>query len=84
MAVDFTVVNQDSLPFGDTIQRQCVTGAGITAQKDTVTGQADSHVGNQSNKWEHLGARPRDRLFPTVQRSPEPSLPNSSFLNLAP
>ncbi|XP_022791374.1 uncharacterized protein LOC111330728 isoform X3 [Stylophora pistillata] len=60
------------------------SGAGITAPKDTATDQSDCLVGNQSSTWEHLGARPRDRLIPTARRSPEPSSSHSSFSNLAP
>ena len=73
---DFTNVNQDSLP-GDVTQRENVSRARITAQKDTGADQSDSHVSNQSKKWEHLGARPRDRP-PKTDRCPEPSLLNSS------
>ena len=73
---DLTSVNQDSLPNGDTNQRQNVSGARFTAQKDTATDQSDSHVSNQSKKWEHLGARPRDRP-PKTDRCPEPSFLNS-------
>ena len=72
---DFTNVNQDSLP-GDVTQRENVSCARITAQKDTGADQSDSHVSNQSKKWEHLGARPRDRP-PKTDRCPEPSLLNS-------
>ena len=72
---DFTNVNQDSLP-GDVTQRENVSRARITAQKDTGADQSDSHVSNQSKKWEHLGARPRDRP-PKTDRCPEPSLLNS-------
>ena len=72
---DFTNVNQDSLP-GDVTQRQNVSGTRITAEKDTGTDQSDSHVSNQSKKWEHLGARPRDRP-PKTDRYPEPPLLNS-------
>ena len=71
---DLTSVNQDSLPNKDSPQRQSVSGARFTAQKDTD--QSDSHVSNQSKKWEHLGARPRDRPLKT-DRCPEPSLLNS-------
>ncbi|XP_022791371.1 uncharacterized protein LOC111330728 isoform X1 [Stylophora pistillata] len=84
MPVDITGVNQVSLPCGDTTQRQNISGAGITAPKDTATDQSDCLVGNQSSTWEHLGARPRDRLIPTARRSPEPSSSHSSFSNLAP
>ena len=73
---DFTSVNQDSLPYGDSPQRQIVSGARFTAQKDTATDQSDSHVSYQSKKWEHLGARPRDRPR-KIDRCPEPSLLNS-------
>ena len=73
---DLTSVNQDSLPNEDSPQRQNVSGARFTAQKDTATDQSDSHVSNQSKKWEHLGARPRDRP-PKIDRCPEPSLLNS-------
>ena len=72
---DFTNVNQDSLP-GDVTQRENVSRARITAQKDTGADQSDSHVSSQSKKWEHLGARPRDRP-PKTDRCPEPSLLNS-------
>ena len=67
---DLTSVNRDSP------QRQNVSGARFTAQKDTATDQSDSHVSNQSKKWEHLGTRPRDRP-PKIDRCPEPSLLNS-------
>ena len=73
---DLTSVNQDSLPNGDTTQRQNVSGARFTAQKDTATDLSDSHVSSQSKKWEHLGARPRNRP-PKTDRCPEPSLLNS-------
>ena len=73
---DFVNVNQDSLPNGDTNQRQNVSGARFTAQKDTATDQSDSHVSNQSKKWEHLGARPRDRPLKT-DRCPEPCVANT-------
>ena len=73
---DLTSVNQDSLPNGDTNQRQNVSGARFTAQKDTATDLSDSHVSSQSKKWEHLGARPRNRP-PKTDRCPEPSLLNS-------
>ena len=73
---DLTSVNQDSLPYGDSPQRQNVSGARFTAQKDTATDLSDSHVSSQSKKWEHLGARPRDRPLKT-DRCPEPSLLNS-------
>ena len=73
---DLTSLNQDSIPNKDSPQRQSVSGARFTAQKDTATDQSDSHVSNQSKKWEHLGARPRDRPLKT-DRCPEPSLLNS-------
>ena len=73
---DLTTVNQDSLLNGDTTQRQNVSGARFTAQKDTATDLSDSHVSSQSKKWEHLGARPRNRP-PKTDRCPEPSLLNS-------
>ena len=46
---DLTSVNQDSLPYGDSPQRQNVSGARFTAQKDTATDQSDSHVSSQRN-----------------------------------
>ena len=73
---DLTSVNQDSLPNGDTTQKQNVSGARFTAQKDTAIDLSDSHVSSQSKKWEYLGARPRDRP-PKTDRCPEPSLLNS-------
>ena len=73
---DFVNVNQDSLPNGDTNQRQNVSGARFTAQKDTPTDLSDSHVSSQSKKWEHLGARPRDRPLKT-DRCPEPCVANT-------
>ena len=42
----------------DTTQRQNVSGARFNALKDTATVQSDSHVSNQSKKWEHSEARP--------------------------
>ncbi|XP_022791383.1 uncharacterized protein LOC111330732 isoform X2 [Stylophora pistillata] len=69
---DFTGVNQDSLSYGDKTQSQNVLSARIMAQMDEAIDQSDSYVGNQSNKWERLGARPRDRPTKT-DRSPEPS-----------
>ncbi|XP_022789014.1 uncharacterized protein LOC111328775 [Stylophora pistillata] len=73
MPEDFDSMNQDFLPYGNTTQRQNVSGSRITAQKDTATDQSDSQVGSQSIKWEHVGARPRDRLSKT-DRSPGSSL----------
>ena len=73
---DVVNVNQDSLPNGDTNQRQNVSGARFTAQKDTATDLSDSHVSSQSKKWEHLGARPRDRPLKT-DRCPEPCVANT-------
>ncbi|XP_022810586.1 uncharacterized protein LOC111347622, partial [Stylophora pistillata] len=73
MLEDFTGENQDSLPYGDTTQRQNVSGSRITDKKDRAVDQSDSHVSNESNKWEHLGARPRDRP-PKIDRSSETSL----------
>ena len=63
-------------PSEDTTQRQNISGARFNAQKDTATDQSDSHVSNQPNKWEHLGARPKDRP-PESDRCPKPSLLNS-------
>ena len=60
----------------DTTQRQNVSGARFNALKDTATVQSDSHVSNQSKKWEHSGARPKYRP-PETDRCPKPSLLNS-------
>ena len=63
-------------PSEDTTQRQNVSGARFNAQKNTATVQSDSHVSNQSKKWEHSGARPRYRP-PETDRCPKPSSLNS-------
>ena len=63
-----TSVNQDSLPNGDTTQRQNVSGARFIVQKDTATDHSDSRVSNQSNEWEHLGARLQDGTFSSLPR----------------
>ena len=60
----------------DTTQRQNVSGARFNALKDTATVQSDSHVSNQSKKWELSGARPKYRP-PETDRCPKPSLLNS-------
>ena len=60
----------------DTTQRQNVSGARFNALRDTATVQSDSHVSNQSKKWEHSGARPNYRP-PETDRCPKPSLLNS-------
>ena len=60
----------------DTTQRQNVSGARFNALRDTATVQSDSHVSNQSKKWEHSGARPRYRP-PETDRCPKPSSLNS-------
>ena len=63
-------------PSEGTTQRLNISGARFSAQKDTATDRSYSHVSNQPNKLEHLGARPKDRP-PETDRYPKPSLLNS-------
>ena len=76
-------VKQDALPDGDVTEKQNGPGARIGAHKDTVGDQTDSNLCNQSNKWEHLGARPRDRP-PNEDRSSEAVSLYSSVVDLVP
>ena len=63
-------------PSEGTTQRLNFSGARFNAQKDTATDQSYSHVSNQPNKLEQLGAGPKDRP-PETDRYPKPSLLNS-------
>ena len=76
-------VKQDALQDGDATEKQNGPGARIDVRKDTVANQSDSNLSNQSNKWEHLGARPRDRP-PKEDRSSEAVSFYSSLVDLVP
>ena len=71
----FAGVKQDTLKDGDATEGQNGSDARVWAQKDTVV--------DQSNKWEHLGARPRDRP-PNEDRSSEAVSFCSSLVDLVP
>ncbi|XP_022788969.1 uncharacterized protein LOC111328745 [Stylophora pistillata] len=75
--------NQGPLPHRDTTQNQNLSGAVTAHQIDTVIIQGDCYSSNQSNKWEHSGARPRDRP-PKGNRSLEPTSLYSSLVDLVP
>ena len=76
-------VKHAALPDGDATEGRNGSGVRIGAHKDTIGDQADSNLSNQSNKWEHLGARPRDRP-PREDRSSEAVSLYSSFVDLVP
>ena len=59
--VDVANVNQGPFAHRDTTRKQNLSVVRVTDQIDTVIDQSDCHTSNQSSKWEHLGARPRDR-----------------------
>ena len=61
LEVDVASVNQGPFAHKDTTQKQNLSVVRVTDQIDTGIDQSDCHTSNQSSKWEHLGARPRDR-----------------------
>ncbi|XP_078373011.1 uncharacterized protein LOC144656638 [Oculina patagonica] len=64
---------KDALPDGDISVEQNWSGARSGVGKDSTVDHSVSDVSTQSNKWERLGARPRDR--PPVKMAPlAPSL----------
>ncbi|KAL9970986.1 hypothetical protein ACROYT_G023458 [Oculina patagonica] len=64
---------KDALPDGDISVEQNWSGARNGVGKDSTVDQSAADVSTQSNEWERLGARPRDR--PPVKMAPlAPSL----------
>ena len=64
---------QDVLPDGDISVVQNLPGAFSGTGKDTTVERLVPDVSAQSKRWEHLGARPRDRPV-KMPPPPEPSL----------
>ncbi|XP_022791387.1 uncharacterized protein LOC111330734 [Stylophora pistillata] len=75
--------NQSPIPYRDTTQKQNLSAARFADQIDTVIDESDCYTSNQSNEWEHSGARPRDRP-PKGSRSLEPTLSYSLLVDLVP